>query len=110
MQIFDSKQENTLVLEVRGRLDALTAGALEEECDTWIKKGEKDLLLDLGGVDYISSAGLRAILLIGRKLQAISGALRFCNLGGMVKEVFSISGFNSMFSIYASLPEALQQN
>jgi anti-anti-sigma factor len=110
MQIFQSKQENTLVLEVRGRLDALTAGNLEEECDTWIKTGEKDLLLDLGGVDYISSAGLRAILLIGRKLHALSGALRFCNLRGMVREVFSISGFNSMFPVYASLPEALQQD
>ncbi len=110
MQIFNSKNENTLVLEVRGRLDALTTANLEEECDTWIDKGEKDLLLDLGGVDYISSAGLRAILLIGRKLNAVSGALRFCNLGGMVKEVFSISGFNSMFPVYASLTEALQQN
>ena len=58
MQIFNSKNENTLVLEVRGRLDALTTANLEEECDTWINKGEKDLLLDLGGVDYISSAGL----------------------------------------------------
>jgi anti-anti-sigma factor len=110
MQIFNSKNENTLVLEVRGRLDTLTAAKLEAECDTWINKGEKDLLLDLGGVDYISSAGLRAILLIGRKLNAISGNLRFCSLGGMVKEVFSISGFNSMFPVYASLTEALQQN
>ena len=74
------------------------------------KNEEKDLLLDLGGVDYISSAGLRAILLIGRKLNAMSGYLRFCNLGGMVKEVFSISGFNSLFPVYASLTEALHQN
>ncbi len=110
MQIFNSKNENTLVLEVRGRLDALTAAKLEGECDTWINKGEKDLLLDLGGVDYISSAGLRTILLIGRKLNTLSGALRFCNLSGMVKEVFSISGFNSMFPVYASLTEALQHN
>ncbi len=110
MQIFNSKDENTLVLEVRGRLDALTTGRLEEECDAWINKGEKDLLLDLGGLDYISSAGLRTILLVGRKLHALSGVLRFCNLSSMVKEVFSISGFNSMFPVYASLTEALQHD
>ena len=110
MQIFASKNDNMLVLEVRGRLDALTAAKLEAECDTWINKGETDVLLDLGGVDYISSAGLRSILVIGRKLSARSGDLRFCNLGGMVKEVFSISGFNSLFPVYASLSEALQQN
>ena len=57
MQIFNSKDENTLVLEVRGRLDALTTGRLEEECDAWINKGEKDLLLESGRVGLYQQRG-----------------------------------------------------
>ncbi len=110
MQIFSTKKENALVLEVRGRLDAFTAAKLQEECDGWIDKGEKNLVLDLAGVDYISSAGLRTILIVGRKLNAAAGELRFCGLSGMVKEVFSISGFNSMFSVFPSVTEAIGQN
>jgi anti-sigma B factor antagonist len=107
MQIYTSKEKESLVMEVQGRLDAVTSGKLEEEGQSWIDRGEKALVMDLGGVDYISSAGLRAILILARKLNGSGGQIRFCCLKGMVQEVFSISGFNSLFPVFPSLTEAL---
>ena len=107
MQIFTTKEKDTLVLEVKGRLDAVTSPKLEEESQAWIDQGEKAMVMDLGGVDYISSAGLRAILILARKLNGMGGKIRFCGLKGMVQEVFSISGFTSLFPVFPSLTEAL---
>ena len=107
MQIYTSKEKENLIMEVQGRLDAVTSGKLEEEGQSWIDRGEKALVMDLGGVDYISSAGLRAILILARKLNGSGGQIRFCCLKGMVQEVFSISGFNSLFPVFPSLTEAL---
>ena len=107
MQIFTTKESDNLVLEVKGRLDAVTSVKLEEEGRAWIDQGEKAIVMDLGGVDYISSAGLRTILVLARKLNGSGGQIRFCGLRGMVQEVFSISGFNSLFPVFPSLTEAL---
>ena len=107
MQIFTSKENEHLVLEVNGRLDAVTSPKLEEEGLAWIDRGETAMVVDLGGVDYISSAGLRTILILARKLNDLGGKIRFCGLKGMVREVFSISGFNSLFPVFPSLTEAL---
>jgi len=107
MQIFTSKEGKNLVLELKGRLDAVTSTKLEEECKGWIDRGEKAIVMDLGGVDYISSAGLRTILVLARKLNGSGGQIRFCGLKGMVQEVFSISGFTSLFPVFPSVTEAL---
>ena len=107
MQIYTSKEGNNLVIEVKGRLDAVTSPKLEEECQALIDQGEKAIVMDLGGVDYISSAGLRTILILARKLNGSGGQIRFCGLKGMVQEVFSISGFTSLFPVFPSLTEAL---
>ena len=73
MQIYTSKEKDNLVMEVQGRLDAVTSGKLEEEVKAG-STGRKRWLMDLGGVDYISSAGLRAILILARKLNGSGGA------------------------------------
>jgi anti-anti-sigma factor len=110
MDILSSKELDKLILEVKGRIDAVTTPKLEEECKAWIDQGEKFVVMDLGGVDYISSAGLRTILMLARKLKGIGGEIRFCGLRGMVQEVFSISGFHSLFPIFSSVSEALGQS
>ena len=110
MQIFARKENDDLVLEIQGRIDALTSPKLEEECQSRIDQGEKTFILDLGGVEYISSAGLRTILILARRLSSLEGQIRFCGLHGMVEEVFSISGFNSLFPIFPSVTEALGQS
>lgn len=109
MKIESSKKGIAVVIKVLGRMDAVTAPEFEKECDGWLAKGEKSFVVDLGGLEYISSAGLRSILATAKKLKAAQGNIHFCNLSGMVQEVFTISGFSSMFPIHDSLDEALAQ-
>ncbi|MFZ2088830.1 MAG: STAS domain-containing protein [Desulfobaccales bacterium] len=110
MQIFTNQEGDNVVVEVKGRIDAVTSPKLEEELQGWIDQGEKALIMDLGGVEYISSAGLRTVLILARKLNGSGREIRFCGLKGMVQEVFTISGFNSLFPIFPSVTEALGQS
>jgi anti-sigma B factor antagonist len=105
-----SKQGQGIVLKLKGRMDAVTAPEFEKECTGKLDQGERSFVVDLSGVDYISSAGLRSILSAAKKLKAVQGKICFCNLKGMVQEVFSVSGFASMFPMYASIEEALAKN
>jgi anti-anti-sigma factor len=107
MHMRSEKKGARLVVSVSGRLDAVTASDFETGAQGWIAAGEKNVLVDLEELEYISSAGLRAILASAKKLKAGQGQMEFCGLTGMVQEVFSISGFNSIFNIHASQDEAL---
>ena len=107
MEFESSKKDQALIIKIKGRMDAITSPELEQECTKWIEAGEKLLIIDLAELEYISSAGLRSILSTAKALKAIQGEIRFCNLTGMVQEVFSISGFSSMFPIFDTLDSAL---
>jgi anti-anti-sigma factor len=65
------------------------------------------MVLDFGGVDYISSAGLQVILASAKSLKNKRGTLFLANVSGPVKEVFDISGFGSVFTIYNSVDAAV---
>jgi anti-anti-sigma factor len=80
-------------------MDAVTASKFETEVMELLGQGEKLVVLDLGSLDYISSAGLRSILTVAKKIESNDGKLTFANLRGMVQEVFTISGLNSIFQV-----------
>jgi anti-sigma B factor antagonist len=101
------KHGNATVIKIKGRMDALTAPEFEKESAKWIDQGDINLIVDLGELEYISSAGLRSILVTAKKLKSNKGRISFCCPSGMVMKVFSMSGFSSMFSMYDSLDEAL---
>lgn len=101
------KKANAVVLSVKGRLDAATAPEFTAVCDGLIAAGNICLIADLAQLDYISSAGLRSILATAKKLKGLQGQITFCNLSGMVKDVFNISGFTTMFTIHATLDDAV---
>ncbi|MEA3543596.1 MAG: STAS domain-containing protein [Thermodesulfobacteriota bacterium] len=104
---FDNEQlGNYTVVSVTGRLDAITASEFEAQCDIWLSQDEIEIVVEMSGVDYISSAGLRSILTSAKKLKARGGELRFCGLTGMVAEVFQMSGFAMMFKLFATKEQA----
>ncbi len=107
MEINSDKTDKGLVIMVSGRLDTTTAQDFESGCLDLIGK-EGNIVVDLQGVEYVSSAGLRGILSLGKKVRSDGGNLVFCNLKGMVKEVFEISGFASIFNIYETREQALE--
>jgi len=109
MQISVRKEKNTSVVSVTGRMDAVTAPEFEKSLTELMSKGEKKFLVNLAGLEYISSAGLRSILVIAKQSKAGQGEVVFSGLRGPVEEVFKISGFHSSFKIFDSEEAALNQ-
>jgi anti-anti-sigma factor len=107
MEIEGYKQERFCVIRVKGRMDVVSAPEFEAMCARHIDEGESALLVDFGGLEYISSAGLRALLVIAKKLKSKNGSISFFSLTPVVERVFSISGFGSMFTLYDSLQSAI---
>lgn len=107
LTIETARKGKAVVLSIKGRLDAATAPEFITVCDGLIAGGDVCLVADLGQLDYISSAGLRSILATAKKLKGLQGQITFCNLTGMVKDVFNISGFTAMFTMHDSLDQAL---
>jgi anti-anti-sigma factor len=109
MEIATRKEGGAMVVSVTGRIDAVTAPEFEKGLSALIAGGEIVLLLNLNGLEYISSAGLRSILTTAKQLKAQEGKLIFSGLNGPVKDVFKISGFGSIFKIFETEEEALRQ-
>ncbi len=106
MRIEKEQRGPWVVLHMRGRLDAATAAEFDAMAETLSGKEAAKLVLDCGDLAYISSAGLRSILFLAKRIHAAKGVLMFCGLSGMVKEVFDISGFTGMFVIRDSVDAA----
>ena len=109
MKITKRKEEKAMVIAVDGRLDAVSAPDFDKELDTLIEAGEKILVLDFQNLEYISSAGLRSILAVTKRLKGLEGRIVLSSLKDIVGEVFEISGFNKIIPIYGSPEEALSE-
>jgi anti-anti-sigma factor len=109
MDILTSKEANATVLTISGRMDAVTAPEFEKTIKQLIDEGNTAFVVDFKGLDYISSAGLRALLATAKLLKGKGGQLRFANITGTVKEVFDISGFGSIFQMHNSTEAALAE-
>lgn len=108
MEIKEVKKNQVTVLMVEGRLDSSTSGTLEKNLISAIEAGEKNLVLDFTGMDYISSAGLRVLLMAAKKTNKLGGMLVLSALNPNVREVFDIAGFTNIFSIFNSLEDAVK--
>jgi anti-sigma B factor antagonist len=95
------------VVELIGKLDTNTSPDAETHLNKLIKEGVKKILVNLEKLDYVSSAGLRVLLSTNKQLQSTSGLLRICNLNEVVQEIFDISGFSSIFNVFSTESEAL---
>jgi anti-anti-sigma factor len=107
MNLHTKTLEDYLVIEFDGRLDAVTADEVEVQIYDLINRGNKNIILDFSNLVFISSLGLRVVLATLKKIKALGGKLRVCNMNEEITEVFDISGFNSIFSIFESLEQAL---
>ena len=107
MEITQEKNGNINIIKVKGRLDASTSSKLEEALDGYTGQDKVRVLVDCQELDYISSAGLRVLLSAAKDFQKHSGKICLATLNANVKQVFEISGFTSIFPIYASTEEAV---
>ncbi|MEA5098866.1 MAG: STAS domain-containing protein [Burkholderiaceae bacterium] len=107
MEFQTKKEANATVVTIAGRLDAVTAPEYEKKVQALIDSGNIRLVVDFGALDYISSAGLRGLLVTAKLLKVKGGQVCFANVKGAVKEVFNMSGFNSIFQTGDSVAAAL---
>ena len=85
------------IIQVSGRLDTITAPELEKAIAEDID-GTKNLVLDIKGVEYISSAGLRVLLAAQKKI-SMTGLMKVINVCPEVMEIFEITGFSDILTI-----------
>ena len=97
MTIEIKRNTNETVIELTGRLDTTTAPALDKTVNEDIRDA-KNLVLDLGGLEYISSAGLRVILGAQKRMQKV-GTMKLKNVCEAVMEVFEMTGFADILVI-----------
>ena len=107
MEISKRKEKDAQVISLKGRLDAVTTPLLEKDLTELMAGGERFLVLNLRDLEYISSAGLRTILAVTKRLRAKQGKLLLASLKSVVREVFDISGFSSIIPIFESVDAAI---
>lgn len=99
--------DKATILIVAGRVDGSSVGILESAVQEQINAGKKTLVFDFKGLNYISSAGLRALLIAARLTQKEGGKALFCALADHIAEIFEISGFNEILEIHDTRATAL---
>ena len=98
----------TLIVSAKGRIDGANATEVQGVLSSAIEPGVKLMLLDLGGLTYISSAGLRVIMLTARTLDRSGAKFAVGSPAGPIREVFQISGFDQIIPIFDSRAEAIE--
>ncbi len=109
MNITVRNEEKAMVVTVVGRLDSTTSCELEEWADANLAPSKSDLVMDFAQLDYISSAGLRAMLKISKIVTTTSHVFSLCNVPDHIREIFEISGFDTFIPIYKSMADALAE-
>ncbi len=95
------------VLAFEGKLDTQTSPDAQQQLTRLIEEGANRFLVNFEKLDYINSAGLCVLLVAAKQLKEIDGELRFCSLNEIVREVFDISGFTTIFRVFGSETDAL---
>ncbi len=97
MEIKKSADGSVMTVYLNGRIDAVNALELDKEFSTLIN-GVEDLTLDLADLEYISSAGLRMLLKLQKRMDA-QGAMKILNIRENVREVLDMTGFSNFLTI-----------
>jgi anti-sigma B factor antagonist len=113
MEITHKRFNRVDLLTIVGRMDAASAPQLKQQIDSLFDQGRYRLVLDLAGLEYIASPGLRVLIEARKrardwKLTDLEGGdVRIANLPPRIKEVFDLTGFTSLFEIYGDTTEAV---
>lgn len=106
MRFDDSNLGGAPVIGVSGRIDAAAAPLFESHCSRYLDEGHTTLVIDLSDVDYLSSAGLRSLVAVSRRLRPMNGKMMIVGVRGTVKEIFDIAGFSDLFPMCDTIRDA----
>jgi anti-anti-sigma factor len=108
MEIAEEIRGRVTIVSARGRLDGETSSLFGERLQQLASKPEPRLLIDLSGVSFIASAGLRVVMAALKKVHAGKGDLAVCAVKGPVREVLDITGFTTLLRVFPERATALK--
>ena len=109
MKITDKKNDGLIMVEISGRIDAVTTSETEKYFNELLAENNSDIIVDCKNMDYINSSGLRILIMSLKKQTANNKKLLLCNLQKNIKDVFKFSGFNNLFDTELDQEAALQK-
>ena len=107
MPIHVDSKEGVVMIRPTGRIDSANANEFESIVTTRLDEGCQKLVFDFGDLDFMSSAGLRVVLLAGKRMREAKGKLAFAGMRDNVHDVFAMSGFLKLFQAHKTVDEAL---
>ena len=107
MGIDAERANSTVIAKADGRIDSSNSREFHSELEAVVADSDTALVLDFEDVSYISSAGMRVILITAKNLQKSGVKFALCSMHDSIREVFSISGFDKIIPIHNSQAEAL---
>lgn len=103
MEITEELIDGKLVVRLVGKLDTVTSPDLQEKLMALVADDVKTIYLDFTNLSYVSSAGLRVLLMTQKRVKPLGGEVLLIAVNTSIKEVFRISGFNSLFNFLEAL-------
>ena len=107
MELDIRASDGVSIVEPKGRIDSVTAKVFGDRVCALVRAGENRVVIDLANVAYMSSAGFRSLLIVGKTVEQTAGQLALCGVVGEVKRLFEIGGFNELFVIYPTRAECV---
>ena len=109
MELTTQEANGVMVVGFEGKLDTNTCPDAEVLMKKTLDDGAKKILVDFSKLDFVSSAGLRVLLSTAKRLESSGGELRICGLNESVGEIFEISGFDTILSVFGTNEDALAE-
>lgn len=106
----DVIDDDKIIVKVQGKLDVVAAKPFEVRLTSHIEAPQPLVVVDFAGCDYVSSAGLRAILIAAKRSKAMAKRLVLTGMNAVVRDVFRVSGFDRMLVIEPELETALAKH
>lgn len=107
MNVHERDVTGITVLAIEGRIDSTTAGAFGARIEAAVNGPQRRVLLDVGELEYISSAGFRVLYLAAKRAGETGAKLVICCMPERVRELFSIAGFLKFFTVAGTQEEGV---
>ena len=106
--VITNEANNGKRISIAGSLDSNTAAKLQQSIDTEINETVSTTIIDFKDLDFLSSAGLRVLLSAAKEMRRREGKIVLCSLNEFVKEIFEVSGFQSLIPIADSVESGIE--
>lgn len=108
MNFSQDEQAGTVLIRCEGRLDATSSPQLETFMNSLVDKKKNRIVIDFSRIDYLSSAGMRLLLSMTKRLKSADGKLALCAVHDDVMEIIRMAGFEQILNIYDSEQDVLK--